>query len=248
MTSRAWITATMIALSSAILCRAEMREWTSRNGSTVEATLVKQDSFSVFLRTKDGKDLTISPTQLSDKDRRYLTAARSIEKYAKAKYGTVIYEKDYLKVKCSDEGSLSLEGIGSDSSGAGSVWAFIPPDDLLTSLRKALDWFDQASKTGAVVDSQNLINNVRSKVGCLDGLNVTFSSTEEKRPQSIKPIRESYIDINVYNENFPYSRTMSTRLQHKDVEKLIMALEEVPFSLLAERAKQKQEKAGDVFQ
>lgn len=218
MTRRTWMLIPLIAFQSAIFCYAEMRKWTSRNGDTVEATLVKQDSFSVHLTTKDGKDLRISPAQLSDKDRRYLTAARSVDKYAKAPNGTLIYEKGYLKVKCSNEGSLSLEGVGSDASGAGPVWEFVAPEEMLASMQKAVDWFEKAKETGAVVKSQELMYTVRSKVGCLDGLSVTFSSTEEKRPQRIQPVRESYIDITLYNENFPYSRTMSTKLYQKDVE------------------------------
>ena len=78
-------------------------------------------------------------------------------------------------------------------------------------------------------------------------MSVTFSNRLSDGRKSIIDTHTAYVEIYIYNENFPYSRTASIRLQEKEVESLLNALDEVPFSLLADQAKKKKEEVKNIY-
>ena len=48
------------------------RTWTAKSGTTIEATLVKQDKYNAVLRKPDGSVVGIAPSSLSKEDQAYL--------------------------------------------------------------------------------------------------------------------------------------------------------------------------------
>lgn len=62
----------LVSLTFAPFCAAEMREWTSSKGSTLEAELVSKTDTHLTLRQASGKEVTLAIKQLSEPDQDYL--------------------------------------------------------------------------------------------------------------------------------------------------------------------------------
>lgn len=62
---------------ASIPCPAELRSWTSRAGSVVEAELVREEGDKVVLRRADGRDLGIGIASLSEADQDYVRSWRT---------------------------------------------------------------------------------------------------------------------------------------------------------------------------
>jgi len=59
-------------LLAQVACAGELRTWTSKKGSTIEAEMVKRVGQSVYLRTADGRSMKIGISALSAADRQYI--------------------------------------------------------------------------------------------------------------------------------------------------------------------------------
>lgn len=63
----------LFSLGFAPRCAAEVREWTSAKGSTIEAELLSKTDTHLTLRKASGKEITLAIKQLSDADQDYLS-------------------------------------------------------------------------------------------------------------------------------------------------------------------------------
>lgn len=226
----------------------EIRAWTSKSGQTVEASLVRQDAFSVKLKTPDGGVLSIPPSQLSDKDRRYLAGVRTLDKYVNADDGSIIFEKHGLKLICTEHGGLHMIAEDQRPHHRTSVWGHASPEELMTVLRKSLDWFAKAEETGALVDFKELLDKRKpGNFGRREGIQIGFSSVDASEPMSLKPVQDTYITFAIYNDREDYVRRVTTDFRKQEVEMMLHTLEGVPFGLIREVAKQRRKAAKEVF-
>lgn len=69
--SKLWLLATL-SLTPPLVQAAEIRIWTSRQGTTIEAELLKQDGVNANLLTKESKQIAIKIDDLSLADRQFL--------------------------------------------------------------------------------------------------------------------------------------------------------------------------------
>ena len=64
--------ALLLVVAVALETQAEFRTWTDQNGNTVDAEFVGVSGPRVVLKKTDGKEISLSPSLLSDADREYL--------------------------------------------------------------------------------------------------------------------------------------------------------------------------------
>jgi hypothetical protein len=103
----------VLAATTLFLSAAEFRTWTSKQGSSLEAQLLKYDNGTAFLTTKEPKEIQIKVADLSLADRQYLIEFAQADKDLLLKGEPDVPELAWKKpkdfIKKLDE-TLSLDG------------------------------------------------------------------------------------------------------------------------------------------
>lgn len=269
-----------IAVLSALICSIahaaeaplfKSRTWTSRSGKTIEAALVKQSRYNAVLEKTDGDTVGISPSALSKEDQLYLIQAAELNKYINQQYSTEILECQKLKFECHPSGLLFVSTIV-DDAGAGSDTALIiaDPQKLISAFKKGIEWCRTAKENNAESESRALYDSVSTKVGCLDGMSISFSSEIKEIPirgraDALRARSRNgaqgkaefgggiggditpEVKVAIYKEAFPYTQSAYIKLNEKDMKTIINALNRVPFQLIKEHSEAKEAQSKELF-
>lgn len=244
------------------------RTWTAKSGTTIEATLVKQDKYNAVLRKSDGSVVGITPSSLSKEDQAYLAQASEYNKYIGQQYSTEILECKKLKFECHPSGFLVVSTFVYDSDAGGGTASILPDHNkLIPALEKGIEWCRTARETNAESESRDLLYALGKKAGCLDGYTITFSSNAAQingRGDALRARSERgalgkaewgsiggkvvpEVRVSIYKEAFPYSQSAYITLDEKDLITIVTALKKVPFDLVAEYTKAKDAKSNEIF-
>ncbi len=230
----------------------KLRTWTAKSGATKEATLLRQDSFSVTLKGKDGTQFRVSPSELSEEDQDYLVRVKQFRKYADNQQSTEILESASplsrgLTFECSPTGILSIRARGyHPNAGAGDVTENIfDPEDFIEKLTKGLEWSRVVREDNVEVEERVIYSSMTSRLQCPHGIRITLRTRDTG---SLRSTFRPEIQVVIYNEVFPYSRSALITLSEDDLKTIVTALRRVPFSLLQEHAKRKAQEQDDLFE
>ena len=168
-----------------------------------------------------------------------------------------------LRFMCHPNGFLVL-GTFVDHKNAGVDTALILPDQskFVPALEKGIEWCRVAKETNAQSDSKYLYNMLEEKIGCLDGMSVSFraqnwipsasssaSHVESLRARSRNKSNIAFplVEIDIYKEAFPYSQSANIVLYEEDLKIIVAELKKVPFDLIKELASVKDEEVKEIY-
>jgi|BioPla2DNA2_1021312.scaffolds.fasta_scaffold109049_1 hypothetical protein len=242
------------------------RTWTSKSGATIEAALVKSDKYTAVLQKIDGSTVKISPTALSRADQDYLAKAAVISKYGGWKPFLEVASRSEgdrkLRFECHPNGFLVLSTFVYHPNAGGGTATIIPDYlKLIAAFEKGIEWCRIAKETSAHSDSKELYNALDRKVGCLDGMTISFrtqdwlpSSSSSSHVDALRARSRNrsnvifpLIEVDIYKEAFPYSQSAEIILNEEDLKTIVAELKKVPFELMKELATAKEEESEGVY-